>query len=201
MNSNKFFESAKDAGITASEVSSSKSTSFSFSLFKGELVSYSVDSSTRISARGIYNNKIGFGSTESDDKSTTPFLLDAIQETATLNESEDEPIIFKGADKYQKKNIYSAKLNEWSVEDKLALCHKIEDKLKASDPRITDVEVEFQNNDSERTFTNSYGLKLKLNQLKLVNIKPLLIKNVFLHFFLHFFPMYQAKKFKSIPLN
>lgn len=161
MNSNKFFESAKDAGITASEVSSSKSTSFSFSLFKGELVSYSVDSSTRISARGIYNNKIGFGSTESDDKSTTPFLLDAIKETATLNESEDEPIIYKGADKYQKKNIYSAKLNEWSVEDKLALCHKIEDKLKAADPRITDVEVEFQNNDLERTFTNSYGLKLK----------------------------------------
>ena len=161
MNSNKFFETASKNEITASELSSTKSTSFSFSLFKSELVSYSVDSSTRISARGIYNDKIGFGSTEKDDNSAFPFLVDAIKETATLNESEDEPIIFKGSNKYQKRNLYSKKLNAWSVEDKLAICHKIEDNLKAADPRITDVEVEYQDTDSERIFTNSYGLKLK----------------------------------------
>lgn len=161
MNSNKFFETASKNEITASELSSTKSTSFSFSLFKSELVSYSVDSSTRISARGIYNDKIGFGSTEKDDNSTFPFLVDAIKETAILNESEDEPIIFKGAEKYQKRNLYSKKLTKWSVEDKLAICRKIEEKLKAADPRITDVEVEYQDTDSERIFTNSYGLKLK----------------------------------------
>ena len=56
MNSNKFFDEAREKGISASELSSSKSTSFSFTLFKGELTSYSVDSSTRVSARGIYND-------------------------------------------------------------------------------------------------------------------------------------------------
>ncbi len=161
MNSSKFFETTSKNEISASELSSTKSTSFSFSLFKNELVSYSVDSSTRISARGIYKDKIGFGSTEKDDNSNFPFLVDAIKETATLSESEDEPIIFKGAEKYQKRNLYSKKLTEWSVEDKLAICHKIEDKLKAADQRITDVEVEYQDTDSERIFTNSYGLKLK----------------------------------------
>lgn len=161
MNSNKFFDEAREKGISASELSSSKSTSFSFTLFKGELTSYSVDSSTRVSARGIYNDKIGFGSTESNDNSAVKFLVNAISETASLNESEDEPIIFKGADKYFKRNVYSKKLNEWTVDDKLALCHKIEEKLKAADPRISDVEVEFQSNDGERIFSNSYGLRLK----------------------------------------
>lgn len=161
MNSNKFFDEAREKGISASELSSSKSTSFSFTLFKGELTSYSVDSSTRVSARGIYNDKIGFGSTESNDNSAVKFLVNAISETASLNESEDEPIIFKGADKYLKRNVYSKKLNEWTVDDKLALCHKIEEKLKAADPRISDVEVEFQSNDGERIFSNSYGLRLK----------------------------------------
>ena len=161
MNSNKFFDEAREKGISASELSSSKSTSFSFTLFKGELTSYSVDSSTRVSARGIYNDKIGFGSTESNDNSAVKFLVNAISETASLNESEDEPIIFKGAAKYFKRNVYSKKLNEWTVDDKLALCHKIEEKLKAADPRISDVEVEFQSNDGERIFSNSYGLRLK----------------------------------------
>ena len=161
MNSNKFFDEAREKGISASELSSSKSTSFSFTLFKGELTSYSVDSSTRVSARGIYNDKIGFGSTESNDNSAVKFLVNAISETASLNESEDEPIIFNGADKYFKRNVYSKKLNEWTVDDKLALCHKIEEKLKAADPRISDVEVEFQSNDGERIFSNSYGLRLK----------------------------------------
>lgn len=158
---NKFFNIAKENGISESEISINKSTSFSFSLFKKELVSYTVDSSRKISVRGIFNGKIGFGSTEDDSPKTSEFLINAIKETASLSESQDEPIIFKGADKYKKKNIYSKKLAEWQTEDKIKLCRAIEEKLTTADPRVSDVQVEYQDIESEKTFANSYGLVLK----------------------------------------
>ena len=174
---NKFFNIAKENGISESEISINKSTSFSFSLFKKELVSYTVDSSRKISARGIFNGKIGFGSTEDDSPKTSEFLINAIKETASLSESQDEPIIFKGADKYKKKNIYSKKLAEWQTEDKIKLCRAIEEKLTTADPRVSDVQVEYQDIESEKTFANSYGLVLKEKGNYFIIVASVVIKD------------------------
>ena len=161
MNSNKFFLLAKENGINESELSLSTSSTFSFSLFKKELTSYNFDESRKISARGIYNNKVGFASTEKDDALVPEFLINVIKDTASISESEDEPIIYKGADKYKKKSIYSKELENWTVEEQIKLCREIEDKLQNADSRITDVQVSFQLTTSERIFTNSFGLNLK----------------------------------------
>ena len=157
----KFFALAKENGINECEVNTSKTTSFSFSLFKGELTSYNIDSSVAVSARGIFNGKMGCGATEKDDSSANLFLINAIKETASLNESDDPAIIFEGAKTYKRRNMYSKKLASWSVDDKLKLCHEIEDKLNKADPRISDVQVEYQDTDGERILANSYGLNLK----------------------------------------
>lgn len=157
----KFFEKAKNEGIKESEISSYKSSSFSFSLFKKELVSYSFDLSKRIAARGIFNDKMGFATTEKDDATTPDFLLDAIKQTASISESEDEPIIFEGADKYKNRNLYSKALKDWPVEDRITLCRQIEEKLTNADPRISDVEVSYQDSETEKIFVNSHGLNLK----------------------------------------
>ena len=134
----KFFALAKENGINECEVNTSKTTSFSFSLFKGELTSYNIDSSVAVSARGIFNGKMGCGATEKDDSSANLFLINAIKETASLNESDDPAIIFEGAKTYKRRNMYSKKLASWSVDDKLKLY-----------------------TDGERILANSYGLNLK----------------------------------------
>ena len=157
----KFFALAKENGINECEVNTSKTTSFSFSLFKGELTSYNIDSSVAVSARGIFNGKMGCGATEKDDSSANLFLINAIKETASLNESDDPAIIFEGAKTYKRRNMYSKKLASWSVDDKLKLCREIEDRLNKADPRISDVQVEYQDTDGERILANSYGLNLK----------------------------------------
>lgn len=161
MNSKKFILEAEKAGLEASEIVVTKSSSLSFELFHGELNSYTVSTSSKILARGIYNGKLGSTSTEKDDATTYHFLINEIKEHATYSEKEEAPIIFKGSKKYHKKNVFSQELEEWKTEDKIALLHKIEDKLKGMDPRITEVEVAYKDVVSDESFYNSYGLALK----------------------------------------
>lgn len=161
MNSKKFINLAKEAGFEASEIVVTKNTNFSFSLFHSELDSYSVSTSSKILARGIYQGKIGTANTEKDDATTASFLINTIKDAATLNEKAEKPIIFEGSKKYHKKNIYSKALEDWKAEDKIALLHKLEDTLKGLDKRVNEVEVQYSENSSEESFVNSYGLNLK----------------------------------------
>lgn len=161
MNSKKFFALAKENGIEPCELSIIEDSSLNFSLFKKELISYSMNVNKVISARGVFNGKMGSGITEKDDKTTIDYLLTSIKNGALLNESEDEPIIFKGSEKYCKARTFSKELKEWPVEEKLKVLHEIEDKLQAFDPRITDVEVSYSDEEASSQMLNSYGLVLK----------------------------------------
>ncbi len=161
MNFNKFFELAKENSLETCEVTKSKANSLSISIFKKEITNYSLNESTRISARGIYKGKMGFVSTEKDDKTTPLYIINSIKDGASTIETDDEAIIFKGADKYKKKNVYNKKLDEWPVEDILSLLFLLEEKLYEKDSRITDVEVAFDKQEEAMEMANSYGLVLK----------------------------------------
>lgn len=161
MNSKKFIAAAKESGIEASEIVTSKKSSFSFELFKGELTSYSVSSNSGISARGIYKGQMGYASSEKDESSTIASLIEKIKTSASLLEKAEKPIIFKGSEKYHKKLVYNKALEEWKAEDKIALCKKIEKKIYALSDKVTDVELGYSESSSESTFSNSYGLNLK----------------------------------------
>ena len=161
MNSKKYFALAKENGIDVCELTLSKDTSLNFEIFKGEVISYSVELSKGISSRGIFNNKLGASFTEKDDKDTYMFLINAIKDSASLSETLDEAIIFKGSEKYKKKSTFSKKLAAWTVDEKLKICHEIEKKLIAADSRISDVEVMYSDSSSESEIINTYGLHLK----------------------------------------
>jgi len=161
MNSNKFFEKCREKGINAAEINFFSENSFEISVFHKELIGYSVSNQTAISARGIYNGKMGFCSTERDDATSVDYLVNGILDSATLMESDDEPIIFEGSKKYQKKNVFSKELEEWAAEDKIKLAFEIEKRLTEADPRISDVEVSYGDTSEERKKINSYGLNLK----------------------------------------
>lgn len=160
MNTNKFLKAAKEAGLEAVEVSFSKDSSFSISLFRGEVSSYSSNINTSILARGIYEGKLGCATTEKDEASTIDYLINGIKETSKFVETDDEAIIFKGSEKYHKKNVFSKELEARDPKEILAKLHLLEDKLRTSDPKIQEVEVEFQKTSEETTRFNSYGLKL-----------------------------------------
>ncbi len=176
MNSNKFFELAKENGINDCELVYTKNNSLSISLFHREISNYSISNSSKLEARGIFNNKAGFCSTENIDSSSFNYLINGIKETAKLIETNEEPIIFKGSEKYYKKNVFSKALEAWDVNDILAKLHKLEDKLRDCDPRVSEVTVDFSKDETETVFKNSFGLNLKQKNNSFLVVASLVMK-------------------------
>jgi PmbA protein len=161
MNITKFFTKAKESGIEASQISCERSSSLNISIFHGEISNYTASSVTSINARGIYGGKVGFGFTEKDESKTIDYLINTIKDSASLLENKDEPIIFKGSEKYHKKNVYNKELEGITSEKIVAKLMYLEKKIKNADPRVSEVSVEFSEEFSDRVFANSYGLKLR----------------------------------------
>ena len=161
MNINKFYKDAKDSGIEVSEVWFTKSTQFDISLFRGEIDNYTSSTCGKILARGIYNGKLGYCSTEKFDRTTFPFIIKTIKDSSSLIEKKEEPIIFRGSPKYYKKNTFSESLENVPATEKINILHLLEDYCKSLDNRVTDVEVSYGETSGETLFSNSYGLKLK----------------------------------------
>ena len=161
MNFNKFFELAASRGIEQSQIQVTKSKALSIDLFRHEIENFSVNDSQNVIAAGVVNGKFGSSTTEKLDKDTFPFLVERILIATSLNEKEEVADIFKGSEKYHKKNVYNPALAAVPTEEKLALIKSIEDKAYAADPRVCEVEVGYNERETASEFYNSFGLKLK----------------------------------------
>ena len=107
MKFDKFFALAKEAGISESQIQISKSSSLTIKLFHHEIDNYQVNSSQSVVACGIYNGKFGSARTEKLDKDTFRFLIDEIKKSASFIEEETVSELFKGSEKYHKKNVFN----------------------------------------------------------------------------------------------
>jgi len=161
MNINKFFTKAKESGIDVAQISISKSSSSSISIFKGAIESNSVSSVSSLLAKGIYNNKIGSCISEKITDDNIHSIIENIINSAKYSEKEEDPIIFKGSEKYTKKNVYSKELEKVNINDVVSTLLEIEKKLYAKDSLVTDVEIQFELEESSKILANSYGLSLK----------------------------------------
>ena len=159
-NYNDFFKLAEENGLEALELSISRSSSFSFSLFRNELDSYQIADSFELNARGIYNGKLGYATSEKLDRTTPEYIISHIKENAALSTSSDTPLIFKGSEKYHKKNVFNKKLAETIKEEKIRLVKELDNKVREKSELIKEVETHFSEQSEEYTLLNSYGLKL-----------------------------------------
>ena len=161
MKYDRFFELAKAAGIEEAELSISNSYSLSFSLFHGEIDSYTTSNSTSYIARGIYKGKMGSVVSDVYNKDIAKYFVDKIVSIASVIENDDPVFIFKGSEKYKKINTFNKQLSTISIEKKIEVAKDIEKKIKSGDPRIVEVEtVAYDESSSSYTIINSHGLKL-----------------------------------------
>ncbi len=161
MNVKKFFEKAKEAGISSCQLQTISSSSISISLFHHEIDSYSVNNDQAIAAGGMYNGKFGYCSTEKAEDESIDFMIQGIIESAKSSERTDCLELFKGSEKYKKKTFFSKELKNQPLEEKIELIKKVENDIFAKDPKVNDVEgVTYSECEMEHFFYNSYGLKL-----------------------------------------
>ncbi len=161
MNFNKFFEEAKAAGLSESQIQVSSSSSLQVQLFHHEIESYEVDRSQSVIGCGILDGKFGSAALERIDKTTSKALLDRIILSARLNEKEEKADLFKGSPKYKRFNGFNEALAKKPVSEKIALLKQLEDEIYAADKRITDVEISYEESESSSGFYNSHGIKLR----------------------------------------
>ncbi len=156
-----YFEEAKKVGLEALELYEVKSSNLSFSLFHGEIESYSVANSYSLTARGIYKGKFGYASTEKEDATAPKYLVDQIKVNASVNEAKENAEIFKGSEKYVTKNVYNASYLKVPTEKKIEIAKQMEKALKEADERIYEVEISYSEEENETKLINSYGVNLK----------------------------------------
>jgi PmbA protein len=162
MNIQKFFQLAKEKGISECQLQIGKSEKLSMSLFHHEMDNYKISDSQSVIACGIVNGKFGSCRSEKFDKDVFAFLIDGILQSASVNEKDNKAELFAGSEKYHKKNVFSPALAATPIEKKIATLHQIEDGLFAYDKRISEVEeVGYEESESVSEFYNSFGLKLK----------------------------------------
>ena len=161
MKYDKFFELAKAAGIEEAEISVYKSYSLSFSLFHEEIDSYKSSTNSSFLFRGIYKGKMGSFGSDIYNNNLAQYIVDQIVSNASVIENDDPVFIFKGSEKYRKINTFNKQLSTIPVEKKMEIAREIEKKIKASDPRITEIEdVGYSEGSSVNMIMNSHGLKL-----------------------------------------
>lgn len=156
----KVFDKAAAEGLEALELYVSEERNLSFSLFRGELDSYNISDSRSIEARGIFEGRFGYATSEKADASTPDYLIGHIKQNARLTNSDDQSIIFKGSEKYRRKNVFSRKLQDTPVEEKIRLAKDFHNAVTSGSDKIREVEVSYEETTESVTLTNSYGLKL-----------------------------------------
>ena len=161
MNEKKFFALAKEAGFEAADLTINESSSLSVSIFHSNVDSLTNNSSFELVARGIYKGKMGSVSVDHVDKDSPELLVKEIKRAASIIENDDPVFIFKGSEKYHKKNVFSNVDFAENVQEKVQILLDIEKRLLAYDIRINEVvTVGFEAETNSSKKTNSYGLKL-----------------------------------------
>ena len=161
LNEKKFFALAKEYGIEAADITSNESSSLSVSVFHSEVDSLTNNSSYELVARGIYKGKMGSISVDNVNKESPEKLVKEIIRSASIIENDDPVFIFKGSEKYHKKNVFKNIDFSENVQEKVGILLEIEKKLLAYDKRINEVvTVGFESDSHSYKKTNSFGLKL-----------------------------------------
>ena len=161
MNYKTLINKALEANIEAMEVTYNATNKTSCTIFNHEIESYEISNQSSINARGIFNGKLGLASTEKLDNKSCQYIIDSIKNSASYNEKEEEPIIFKGSKKYTKKNTFNKELAEIDVNEKIKNLRLLEEAAYKESSLVTDVEVSYEEVTNEKVLANSYGLTLK----------------------------------------
>lgn len=154
-------KAAAESGIDPVEVFCADADSFSAKALQGSIDSYEVSSTRSLSVRGTVNGRMGTASTEAFDEEAIRFLVNAVLESAALNEAEDQDEIYAGDPVYPSLEEEPDDLDTVSAADKLSLALRADAAARAADPRIQQTEGAHLSTQRGATLLrNSYGLNL-----------------------------------------
>ena len=162
MNFEKLFELAKSKGIEDIQVYYAGNSELDIEVFKGSVEKYAIADSAKLTAKGIYNGKMGTVSTEIINEDVFDFIVDSIIDAAKMIDSEDEVFIYEGDKEYKKvEGLFNSSIVDIPAAKKIADTKKFEELVMAQDERINMVQAFYGEGTTNILIQNSKGLRLE----------------------------------------
>jgi len=141
------------------EILLSTGNSFSVRINEQNVESFSYSDSKGIGVRLVKSGKVGYAYTEKFDEETFKRIVDEAIENAKYTEDDDVVIMEKYPENTKSPNVYSEKLNQVDVLDKIQLAKDLEKYAKESDERVFNVPYAvYGDGKSYQRIANSKGL-------------------------------------------
>ena len=115
--SDRVFAAAKAAGIDPAEICVSQSESFSVRVRGGKLEDYKVSDRFNLTLRGVCGGRIGTASTQALDEESVGMLIQGVEESAEVIETDEQDEILPPDEAYGAVCNYSEALREVSAQD------------------------------------------------------------------------------------
>lgn len=141
------------------EIYISKEKTFSVKIHEQKIESFSYSDSNGIGLRIIQNNKIGYSYTEKFEKKSLENIVDEAIKNSELTESNKYVEIKNYPELENKPEVYSKKIEELDIKDKINFAMELEKLAKKEDTRVINVPYAIFGNTSIYTkIVNSKGL-------------------------------------------
>ena len=161
---NSYLEKAKELDIKPFEISYSVSKSISVSVFNGEIEQQEIGNETALSARGIYDGKVGLYSIDSINKDSVDELVNGVFSSSKYGKEESEDSFFDGKGKYKKVKIDQKEFKEADLSSLRECALQICKEVQSRDKRIEKCEVGLSVSEGLHQKENSLGLKVSSNR-------------------------------------
>ncbi len=153
------FEKALNEGFKDCEIFYSKGSSFSVSIYKGNIEKYRINENGGFCFRGLYNGNMGYYFSESTDIDADS-VIENTKENAEIVTVEDKEFIYEGDKSYPSVNVYNSKIEEITAEQKIQSALNIEKYALAYDSRITVNSAMVASGESYVYISNTRGLEV-----------------------------------------
>ncbi|WP_054970815.1 TldD/PmbA family protein [Alicyclobacillus ferrooxydans] len=153
------FVAGAEAGFTEMEVYHERQSSFTCSVYQGQVDGYESADVTGVSFRGVYQGKMGYAFTERIAPDSVGYLIASARDNASIIGDEDEDDIFPGGGQYQEADFYARDLDSVSIEAQIELIKEIEAHARSLDSRVRDINYcAISSLSMERGICNNAGL-------------------------------------------
>lgn len=160
MNYKKLLNLAQERGISDFEIYIYKNKKLSISMYHKNVESYHVADNEVMSARGIYNGKMGYVFCEKLTNDSFDFIINSIINNANSIEENKDVSLFEGSPRYKRFKTYNDSFEKVSASEKIKRMIAAEEYAATLDSRVDISGSNYEEEESKVTIMNSKGLNL-----------------------------------------
>ncbi len=161
MNFEKLKKAALKEGITEIEVYEAVSNGIEITMFNG-VVENNTSSATHVSAiRGVYKNQIVMVYEENCSDDMIPSIIERIKDNGSIKNQKDPFFIYAGDSSYPELKEVTHDFDQYTLEDKVALCSKLDTLMREKSPYVQMTDVSYSESETTIHIVNSNGLNVQ----------------------------------------